>query len=201
MSLIARRATLGLLASLMLVTGCAGLNTLTSDVATYGEWPAGRKPGTYAFERLPSQQAKAEAQAALEAAAAPALLAAGFTPVAADGQPDVLVQLGVRVTRSEPGVWSDPLWWRGGLGFYRYGPYAGARWNLMLHDDLSRVEREVALLIRDRASGKPLYEARATHGNNASASTAGLRAMFAAALTDFPATGLSPRSVSVPLAQ
>jgi len=59
--------------------GCAALNTVTAEVATYGDWPAGRAPGRYAFERLPSQQAQAARQAELENAAARALEAAGFT--------------------------------------------------------------------------------------------------------------------------
>ncbi len=195
---LARRGALGLLAA-GLLAGCAGMNTLSSDVATYGEWPTGRKAGSYAFERLPSQQARANEQAMLEAAAVPALQAAGFTPVAAGAQPDVLVQVGVRITRNDATVWNDPLWWRGGVGLYRHGPWGGVRWNLMMQDDWTRIEREIALLIRDRATGKPLYEARATHGSASAGTAGGLRAMFAAALKDFPATGLNPRTVTVPL--
>ncbi len=184
-----------------LLAGCAGLNTLSSDVSTFGEWPAARKPGTYAFERLPSQQARAEAQARLEDAARPALAAAGFQPVAAGAEPDVLVQIGARVTRFEISPWADPLWWRGGFGVWRPAPWGGTRWSLYAHEDLSRVERDVALLLRDRASGKPLYEARASNTSSAGGGTAGLKAMFAAALKDFPAVGLNPRVVVVPLTE
>ena len=31
--------------------GCAGLATLSSAVASYGDWPAGQAPGSYTFER------------------------------------------------------------------------------------------------------------------------------------------------------
>ena len=41
--------------------GCAAMRSVSSEVSTFGEWPATRKPGTYAFERLPSQQARAGA--------------------------------------------------------------------------------------------------------------------------------------------
>ena len=52
--------------------------------------------------------------------------------------------------------------------------------------------------IRERSSGKPLHEARA-RSDNAGTSGEALRAMFEAALKDFPATGINPRSVIVPL--
>ena len=50
-----------------LLGGCAALSSVSSDVASFGEWPAGRAPGSYAFERLPSQQALAAETEALEA--------------------------------------------------------------------------------------------------------------------------------------
>jgi hypothetical protein len=183
----------------LLLAGCAGFATLSSEVSSFGEWPAARKPGTYAFERLPSQQAKAETQATLEEAAKPALEAAGFQPAVAGAEPDVLVQLGVRATRYELAPYADPLWWRGGLWGGRYGPWAGPRWNPYLLNEPTRIDREVALLIRDRVSGKPLYETRASGGGSVSPTPGVLRAMFSAALKDFPATGLNPRSVAVPL--
>ena len=48
------------------LTGCAAMNNLTSDVSSYSAWPADRKPGTYAFERLPSQQLRADRSQAIE---------------------------------------------------------------------------------------------------------------------------------------
>ena len=179
--------------------GCAALNTLNSEVSSYGEWPAGRQPGSYAFERLPSQQARADLQDQLEAAARPALAAAGFTPVATDQAPDVIVQLGVRINRTAISPWDDPLWWHGGVGYWRHGPWIGPRWSLYGYADVTRYEREVALLIRDRASGKPLYEARASTNGAFAGSLDILQAMYAAALKDFPATGPNPRAVGMPV--
>lgn len=178
------------------LTGCAGLDTLQSEVATYGEWPAGRAPGSYAFERLPSQQARAGLQDALEAAARPALQAAGFRPATAGTEPEVLVQLGARVTRTELSPWDDPLWWRGSFGYWRYRPWPGPSWQLGWQGSVPRYEREVALLLRDRASGKPLYEARAASDGATRGDAAIWRAMFEAAMKDFPAVGLNPRSVT-----
>jgi hypothetical protein len=184
---------------LALMTGCASLGTLSSEVSSYGDWPADRKPGTYAFERLPSQQSRAEAQQTIEDAARGALASAGFEPVAAGGVPDVLVQVGARATRYEVSPWADPLWWRGGFAPWRYRPWAGPRWSPWGLEDWSRVEREVALLIRDRATGKPLYETRASNSASTAFDASILRAMFNAALKDFPAVALNPREVTVPV--
>jgi hypothetical protein len=197
-----RRAWLGAaLAASLLLSGCAGLNTLTAEVSSFGEWPADRKAGTYAFERLPSQQARAAEAEALEAGARGALAQAGFRPAADGAAPDVLVQVGSRVGRADA-PWADPFWWRGGFGAWRPNPWAGPRWGLSAQFDLSaRYEREVALLIRDRASGKPLFEARASHESvSTSASGATLAAMFSAAMADFPKLGLNPRRVTATLA-
>jgi hypothetical protein len=187
-------------AALLLLGGCAGLNTLTAEVSSFGEWPAGRSPGSYAFERLPSQQARVAETEALEAAAMGALAKAGFTLVAAGATPDVLVQVGTRVGRAEA-PWADPFWWRGGFGTWRHSPWGGPRWGYNAQFDLSaRFEREVALLIRDRASGRPLFEARASHESvSSTAGTSTLGALFLAAMADFPRLGLNPRRVTVPM--
>lgn len=188
-----------LLVAATTLSGCAALNSVTSEVSSFGEWPAARKAGSYAFERLPSQQARAAESDALEAAARPALQRAGFSPVEAGKEPEVLVQVGSRVGRSDP-TWATPIWWGGSFGHYRHGPWMGPRWGLGFQFDATRYDREVALLIRDRSSGKPLFEARAS--NEGSASSAGSRtlaAMFEAALVDFPRLGMNPRQVSVQL--
>ena len=192
-------ASAAALAAVLTLSGCAGMATLSSEVASYGEWPPGQAAGTYAFERLPSQQARAQDQDTLEAAARPALEAAGFQPAAPGTQPQVLVQVGARVTRTDRSPWDDPLWWRGSFGYWRYGPWAGPTWRLGMRMDSPRYDREVAVLLRDRASGKPVYEARANNDGFSTGNGQILSAMFAAALKDFPAVGLNPRTVVVPL--
>ena len=192
------KRTSTVLLCLALLGGCASLRNVTSDVSSFGEWPADRKAGTFAFERLPSQVARAAEAAALEAAALPALQKAGFTPAAAGAAPDVLVQLGARSQRTDYGAWNDPLWWRGGFGYLRVGPWLSPRWGLTLRSDFERFDREVAVLLRDRASGKPLFEARAVNeGNLEMADATTLGAMFEAALMDFPKLGINPRRVTV----
>lgn len=182
------------------LAGCAGVGTLRCEVASFGEWPAGRKPGSYAFDRLPSQQAQPQAQESLEAAASPALHAAGFTAVSPEAAPELLVQLGARITRTDLSPWDDPLWWHGGFGRWRHGPWVGPSWRLGLRSELPRYEREAALLIRDGQSGRPLFEARVSNDSPGVGHHRALRAMFDAALKDFPTTtGPKPRTVVVAL--
>ncbi len=180
------------------LAGCAALNTVQADLSTWGDWPAGRAPGSYAFERLPSQQARADETERLEAAARPALAKAGFVPAAPGATPDVLVQVAARTTRSAPDLWSDPLWWRGGFGYYRRS-WTGPVWVIDPRFDHSRYDREVALLLRDGASGKPLYEARVSNEGSTAGGSTLLAALFQGTLVDFPRTGVNPRPVSVTL--
>ncbi|OGA97884.1 MAG: hypothetical protein A3E25_06205 [Burkholderiales bacterium RIFCSPHIGHO2_12_FULL_69_20] len=191
------RTTTGATA-LVLLAGCASLGEWSAEVSTFGDWPAGRAPGRYAFERLPSQQTQADAIQALEDAAAPALAAAGFQPVAAGAQPDVLVQLGARVSRADRSPWDDPLWWHGGFGYWHRSPWRGPVWGATWRTEPPRFDREVAVLIRDRASGKPLFEARASSESFQSSAAPVLQPLFAAALMDFPKPGINPRRVVVP---
>jgi hypothetical protein len=66
-------------------------------------------------------------------------------------------------------------------------------------DSFPRYERQVALLIRDRASGKPLFETRASSEGTTRSDIAMLTAMFEAAMMDFPRLGMNPRRVVVEL--
>ena len=207
---------LGLACAAFVLSGCAGIGAVNSEVSTYGAWPAERKPASYAFERLPSQQERAGAQQVVEDAARGALAAAGFRPAATPGEAQVTVQVGARVGMSDRWPYADPFWnnvsvgyslgyhrgygrgrWAtgfglgyGGWGFGGYGGYGG-------YGAWPGYDREVALLIRDRASGQLLYEARASNNGASPAIDPLLPAMFAAALKDFPAAGPNPRRVSV----
>lgn len=180
------------------LAGCAALNTVQADLSTWGDWPADRKPGSYAFDRLPSQQARADETERLEAAARPALEKAGFVPAAPGATPDVLVQVAARTSRTATDLWADPLWWRGGFGYYRRS-WTGPVWVISPHFDSSRYDREVALLLRDGASGKPLYEARVSNEGSTAGSDSLVAALFQGALVDFPRNGPNPRTVSVTL--
>ena len=197
-SSLARRLMLGgLLAGALTLSGCAALRSVSTEVSSFGEWPAERQAGTYAFERLPSQQAQAAETELLENAARPALERAGFKPAAEGQMPDVLVQVGARDSRTISSPWDDPIWWRGGFGYWRHGPWLAPRWNLSMRYDFPRYESQVALLLRDRASGKPLYETRASAETGSRAGPDLYSALFQASLMDFPRLGMNPRRVVV----
>ena len=197
---------LALLVAAATLAGCAALNTVTSDVTTFSEWPADRKPGRYAFERLPSQKANATHTADLEAAAAKALEKAGFTAAPDAAQADVMVQIGARISRTEISPWDDPLWWRWGGGYWRSptwrrGPRSAFYGGFNAEWYSQRYERNVAMLLRDRASNTPLFEAHAQTEGGSSGDAALIGAMFEAALQGFPAKDAqNPRRVNVSLA-
>lgn len=194
---------LAVLAATLALGGCASLNQFTADVSTFGEWPAGRQPGSYVFERTPSQQAAGELQQQVEDAARPALLKAGFTPAAAGAEPDVIVQLGARIDRADPAPWDDPFWWHGGFGRWHRAPWRGPAWGPGWGPgrrlESRRYDREVALLIRDRASGRPLYEARSSIEGYSTNLAVSIAPLFRAALAEFPSLGVNPRRVTVAL--
>ena len=205
MKLVRRFALITAVAAITTLGGCAALNTVTSDVTSFSEWPADRKPGRYAFERLPSQKANATRTADLEAAAAKALEKAGFTAAPDAAQADVIVQIGARIGRAEVSPWDDPLWWRWGGGYWRSPSWRAPRsafyggFNSNWYSQ--RYERNVAVLLRDRASNAPLFEAHAQTEGGTSGDAALLGAMFEAALQGFPAKDAqNPRRVSVSLA-
>ena len=195
-------------AATLVLSGCAAFNTLHNEVSTYGVWPADRKPASFVFERLPSQQAHPEHQQLLETAARGAIEAAGFRAAADAGSADYLMQLGARVSSADPWVYNDPLFWRGryrfGYGYnYGYGRWGrgwGPGWGFG-YEGASTFEREVALLIRDRKTGQLLYEARANNTGPSASIDYLLPAMFEAALKDFPAGGPNPRDVTVQISK
>ena len=199
-------------AAASVLTGCAGVGALNSDVSTYGSWPAERKPAAYSFERLPSQQEHADAQKQVEDAARGALQTAGFTAAATPGEAQFMVQVGARVGASDRWSYADPFWNNVSIGYafgYRHG-FGRGRWGVGLgggyggwsgYSGWPGYEREVAVLIRDQKTGVLLYEARASNSGASSAINPLLPAMFSAAMKDFPAGGPNPRSVNVELSK
>jgi Domain of unknown function (DUF4136) len=178
-----------------LLAGCAALNTVTPEVRSFGSWPAGRTAGSYTFERLPSQQQPLSRAAEWEQLAAPALAKAGFKPAADPAQADVIVSLGVRVSLSDADPWVDPLWYRWNAPLYAWRFGLPPRSHPLFIE--RRFEREVGVLVRDRASGQPLYEARASHDGATRGDDALTAGLFEAALSGFPEAKPQPRNVSV----
>ena len=199
------------LAGATLLAGCAAMRSVDTSVATFGAWPAGTAPGTYAFDRLPSQEANLPRQQSLENAAAQALAVAGFRPAAGGVKPAVMVQIGARIERFEQAPWDDPFWWGGPrrlgyAGWAGYGPF-GPWGPYGFHHGIwapfppqpDIYQREVALLIRDASTGKALYETRASSDGYSDGGERMLAAMFDASMREFPRTNDKAHSVRVEL--
>ncbi len=189
------------LVAMLVAGGCA--TQISSDVSTFGSWPADRQPDTYVFERLPSQQDQPDQQR-MEDAARSAIESAGFKPAPEAQTADVVVLLGTRVTASYFSPFDDPIWWGGGLyrprfGHVGFGGELGRGHIFGLDDSLRRYVREVSVLIRDRKSGRVVYETRASSDGVLPLTPALMTAMFQAAMTPFPGTEEKARSVTTPL--
>lgn len=192
------------LAALAALGGCASMNQITVDVASFGSWPAGRAPGQYAIERLLSQSQGSVEQLRLEAAARAALERAGFRAAADAASADVLVQVGSREGRVlDP--WADFNWgWR--LGLWRgFGPpglrHGGAfGWSIggAWPVEATRDVREVALQLLDRPTRRPLLEAHVRYEARVVGDQV-LPALYDAALQGFPNLPSGERRVTVSL--
>jgi hypothetical protein len=197
------------LAATVLATGCTTPKSITTDAVSFGNWPSDREPGTYAFERLPSQQARAPAQDKLETAAAAALQRAGFKPAASPAEADVLVVAGTRLT-TVAGYY-DPFYAPFGPRFYfsgsvgykryccrRYRGYYGAFWGYPGYYPYASTQvLEVSLTMRDRKSQQVIHETSARY-DRPWGDPRLVEALFDAALKDFP-TPSAKRAVTVKL--
>lgn len=187
------------IAALALLSGCADLRAVTSEVSSFSAWPSERSPGSYVFERLPSQQADASLQDLVEQAAEPALAQAGFKRVDTPAQADVWVQVGLQrqtVVSDWRDRW-DPFWpygrW-GVTGFYG-GQHRGLALGVSAQPPLTQVQ--VSVLIRDKITHQVLYETKAVRQNSGGFDARLMSPMFAAALQDFPLPAISPRTVTI----
>ena len=176
---------LGAVGALARSPAARSLNDIDADVSSFSRWPAGRAPSTYAFERLPSQQAQPQQAQMLEDSARRAVEGAGF--VAAPEGSDRRRHRAAR--RAHHRV--RPLALRRSVLVRRLRPVApalsGARFGrpfcrpglaprlLGAGTTAPYYMREVAVLIRDKRSGEPLYEARA----ESEGPTTGLRSVAA----------------------
>jgi Domain of unknown function (DUF4136) len=201
------------LTMMLVLTGCAALNSLDSEVKTFGPWPADRQPASFTFERLPSQQVHPEHQQMLEDAARGALETAGFRAAADAGSAEYLMQVGARIELNNPWIYNAPLFWGGGWRYGGYGrwgrrpfgpgPYWGVRgyggpgWAY----DSPTFDREVALVIRDNKTGQVLYETRAASSGFSDSLESVMPAMFAAAMQGFPNAVPPTRNVRTQVSQ
>jgi len=176
--------------SLAALAACASTRLIDSDVRSFRSESSDLAAASYQFERLPSQQADAPAQAQRESWASAVLQRVGLT--LAEQGPRYTVQLGVateQVARSDAGF-------RRHWGGFAGAPVLGQPLVIMpLEPMLYRFQ--VQVLVRDAQSRQVVYEASAQHTGPWSDQTNILPAVLLAAMRDFPQGTAGPTHVSV----
>lgn len=184
------------------LTGCAGLRTVDTDVTAFPKWTAA-PPGpntAYRFERLPSQQVPQEQQDAVELLARDALARVGMAlnPAA----PRYAVQV---VTNSQPvtdsyggygGFGGPGVFLGGGSGGGGSGVGVGLSFPLGRSASVS-VRHDLTIVMREVATQQVVFETRATHGGTSGDKLAVLPAMMDAALRGFPEPPPGTRRINV----
>jgi hypothetical protein len=190
--------------ALTLMTGCASMRLIDSDVVSVAAVPPGMnlQGAKYRFERLPSQVHNPEAGLAEQQAQA-AMTAVGL--VRDDAGASLSVMLGFSGSQYPADPWGRPL----GPGWAPYGSIAigsGFGGGLGSHVGLgmgmrfpppTHYRREVSVIMRDLKSGQVVYETRASHSGPWSDSVPIFATLFQAALANFPNPPAGPRRVNI----
>lgn len=197
-------ATLSLALSAALLAGCASVLRVDSDVTSFPQWPANapQRGDRFAFERLPSQlgasPAAGSGQDMLERAVSDALQAWGLQLPQGSEPVRWLVQVGAQGQRLQRAPWDPDPWsgWRLSAGYgWRHGGIALGF--PLLPMDSPYYLRELAIVVREAATGRVVYETRARHDGRWNDSPALWAAMAQAALRDFPQPPAGTRRVDV----
>lgn len=186
-----------ILALSALLTGCASVSTLESDVLSFASAPVSTQAGPFTFERLPSQYQDLNQTLAFEQMAQAALEKRGFTRN--DASPQFSVQVSA-ATSDAVLVYPDPF-----FGRFSAAPFGRSRrwhgrvfYGPLWPDSTVHVSR-VRLEIRDLRAGTVVYESTATNERSWFDGEKMFPAMFEAALADFPAPPNGVRKVIVKL--
>ena len=184
---------------LWLMTGCAGVRLVDTDVTAFPKWTAAPPgPGTaYRFERLPSQQNLAAQQDAVEADARTALAKVGMelNPAVARYSVQVVATTQI-IERGYPGY--DGIF--GGPGLFLGGGNRGLGFGLsfpMRFPEPTYFKRELSMLMRELSTQQVVFETRAFHDGVWSDTQAVFPAMMDAALRGFPEPPPGTRRINV----
>lgn len=189
------RIPLILVASLLLLSGCATSRMIDSEVQSFAAPTPPLRPASYRFERLPSQVAS-PAQDALEAHTAQALAKVGLTPAplvagaisgtaaaAPTARYAVQVTLQVSPVASPYGASAsvDNIW----------GHHQGRRWSvggfgIGMALEPNWLRHSVRILLRDSASAQVVYETTASFDGPWADTARLLPPILDAALQDYP---------------
>ena len=184
-------------AAVGLLTGCATVSTVESDVQSFSTTATPVQAGTFRFERLPSQDQNAEQATSLESMAQAALLKAGFTRVESGARYSVQIGAG---TVEAVQTFHYPFFGRAAwsqFGYHRLWPsrgFYGQPW-----PDRESFVTRVRLEIRDLNTSAVVYESTATNEESWFNPARVLPALFEATLADFPSPPKGVRKVVVPL--
>ncbi len=202
---LTRRLSLAMAAlALTLLTGCASMRLVDSDVVSVAAVPSGMslQGARYRFERLPSQVNNPEAGLAEQQAQA-AMTAVGL--VRDEAGASLSVMMGFSGTQYQADPWGRPI----GPGWTPYGSVgigigigAGSHIGLgtgMRFPPPTQYRREVSLVMRDLKSGQVVYETRASHAGPWSDSVPIFATLFQAALANFPNPPAGLRRVNIEL--
>ena len=193
--------------SLWLMTGCASVRLVDTDVTAFPKWTAAPPgPGTtYRFERLPSQQNLAAQQDALEAQARTALARVGMelNPAVARYSVQLVASTQI-IERGYPGFDGGFGGGFGGIfggpGVFLSGGNRGAGFGLsfpLRFPEPTYFRRELTMLMRELSSQQVVFETRAFHDGVWSDTQAVLPAMMDAALRGFPEPPPGTRRINV----
>jgi len=180
-----------------LLAGCASTRVVDSQVQSWSTLTTPPAPPTYRLDKLPSQQAAAQAFAPIEALAHASLQRAGLQRD--DAQPRLIAEVGVRSGQALPD-WPHypPAWWGWGPG---RGWRPGMRAGMMLREMPPTLHRrEVSLELRDARTQQVVYETSALFEDVWTDDPAVFGVLFDAALSGFPQPPQGPRQVRLPLA-
>lgn len=196
----------------LLLAGCASVIRIDNQVESFARWqdrPSGTAvpapPQVYRFERLPSQQG-ARNQDELETLAEAALGRVGWSRAAEATPAPWRVQVNASVVRLPRAPWEDPYDVWGPFG-YPYGLpgrdyVVTGTGQVIFFPAFPRFEtpyyqRAVAIVIREAASGRVVYETRAAHDGRWNSTPSLWTAMIDAALAGFPVPPAGVRQVNI----
>lgn len=195
-----RLVLLLVLALTSLLTGCATMRVVDSQVLALANVPAGAQlqGAKYRFERLPSQVNNPEAGLA-EQQAEQALAAVGLVRDDAAAQLSVLVSFQGTQYLVDPWGYRYPRPYYGSISIGHGVPWgSGVGFGMgMRFPPTPQYRREVSLILRDLKSGQVVYETRASHDGPWSDSTVIFATLFKAALANFPNPPAGPQRVNI----
>jgi len=178
-----------------LLSGCASVRVVDSQVQSWSTLTAVPAPPTYRLERLPSQQSSEKAFAPIEALAHQALQRAGLRRDDAGAR--LVAQVGVRASTALPDWPHYPPMWGWGVG---WNGRPSLRAGMMLREMPPTLHRrEASVVLRDAATQQVVYETSALHEDVWTDDPAIFGVLFDAALSGFPQPPAGPRQVHTPM--